>query len=428
MSDLNISTIAEQALELLKNKGFDAAQVQARSSAQDEVNIAHDQAALLRSNESHRLELTGLLDGRKASTDLTDLRKETILAAVATLYSNVQSAPQDDANVVSANERIAIEQGPQSADLSVLTDKVKELLEFRKQNTPRMHLEEGYCAHGYSESRLLTSLGSDLTSRIGYYTLTASGSAKEGTASSSFNYAGGSANDISSQKASEWFGIGDMLRDSERQIHSTGIAKSFVGDVVLSPNAVADILQWLQAQLGDMQLIANSSLYRKSVGELIASPLLSIRSRFDGSGLCAITADGFVAKPITLMEQGKLLTLLPSQYGSRKTGLSHVPSLGSGWLIDAGSTSRAELITGVTHGALVGRLSMGSPAPNGDFSSVIKNSFLIKDGKLDTALSEVMITGNVAQLLKDITAVSKERIDTGSSALPWVRAPNLHFS
>ena len=79
-------------------------------------------------------------------------------------------------------------------------------------------------------------------------------------------------------------------------------------------------------------------------------------------------------------------------------------------------------------GALVNRLSMGRPASNGDFSGVIKNSFAIEGGKQGTALSETMITGNVAQMLKDVVAVSRERIDTGAFLLPWVRIGNLHFS
>ena len=71
---------------------------------------------------------------------------------------------------------------------------------------------------------------------------------------------------------------------------------------------------------------------------------------------------------------------------------------------------------------------MGTPAPNGDFSGVIKNSFLIKDGEIGEALSEVMINGNVAKMLKDIVAVSRETIDSGSEELPWIQIANLHFS
>lgn len=86
------------------------------------------------------------------------------------------------------------------------------------------------------------------------------------------------------------------------------------------------------------------------------------------------------------------------------------------------------MLAAVPRGALVDRLSMGDPAPNGDFSGVIKNSFLIEQGVVGPALSEVMISGNVAQMLRDVVAVSAERIDTGGSVLPWLRIGGLHFT
>jgi PmbA protein len=71
---------------------------------------------------------------------------------------------------------------------------------------------------------------------------------------------------------------------------------------------------------------------------------------------------------------------------------------------------------------------MGRPASNGDFSGVIKNSFAIDNGRLGDALSETMISGNVARMLRDVDAVSSERIDYGTTRLPWVRVPGLHSS
>jgi PmbA protein len=68
------------------------------------------------------------------------------------------------------------------------------------------------------------------------------------------------------------------------------------------------------------------------------------------------------------------------------------------------------------------------PAANGDFSGVIKNSFLIEGGQVGPALSEVMIAGNIARMLRDVAAVSRERIDTGDLCLPWLRIGGLHFS
>ena len=128
------------------------------------------------------------------------------------------------------------------------------------------------------------------------------------------------------------------------------------------------------------------------------------------------------------MRGGRLMTLTPSLYASRKTGLPHVPVAAGGWEIGAGTTPRSELAAGIARGAWVGRLSMGNPASNGDFSGVIKNSFVISGARLGPALSETMISGNIAQMLCDVVAVSRERIDSGALQLPWLRVANLHFS
>jgi PmbA protein len=131
---------------------------------------------------------------------------------------------------------------------------------------------------------------------------------------------------------------------------------------------------------------------------------------------------------VTLLDRGTLRCLTPSLYGSRETGLPHVAVGGDGWDVAAGTTPLAELVAGVPRGALVDRLSMGRPSASGDFAGVIKNSFAIRDGVVGTALSETMISGNVAQMLRDVSAVSAERIDTGSWVLPWLRVEGLHFS
>ena len=419
---------AEQALALMHAQGFDHAQVTASLTTQDEVNIAHNEPSLLRSTEVRRLALLGLVDGRKASTELTDFDAEVVRRRIAGLYADASSAPQDAANAVSSGQRARIVQGPQQGDLGLLADKAAELLAFRARETPRMMLDEGAALHMRADSRTLTTGDSDLSCCLGWYALSVFGTARDGAQSSSFNYTGGAVDDLRERHAVEHFAIDEMLRDTERQIRTEPIGANFVGDVVLMPNAVADLVDWLLSQIGDVRLIAGSSLYRERVGALIASPLLSLRSRFDAPGVAAISVDAFATPPLEIVREGRLMALAPSLYGSRKTGLPHVPTASSGWDVAAGTSSRDELLAGVRRGALVGRLSMGSPASNGDFSGVIKNSFAIDDGAIGTALSEVMISGNVAQMLRDIVAVSRERLDTGAFRLPWLRIANLHFS
>jgi PmbA protein len=422
-----LADTAERALRLMRARGFDHAQVSASVTQQDEVNFAHDEASLLRSTETQRMSLLGLVDGRKASTELTAFDETALGERIAALIGDARSAPQDDANAVSEGERSTIVQGPQQGDLDLLADKVRELLAFRARETPLMRLEEGCAAHTLRQARVLTSGGSDLALSVGWYSMAAIGTARDGKAASSFNHAGGSADELAARSADGYFGIGDMLRDTVRQIHARPLGERFVGEVVLTPAAVADVLEWLQGQIGDLQLIDGSSLYREQVGSAIASPLLTLRSRFDGPGVAAISADAFRTRPIDVLAAGTLKTLTPSLYASRKTGLPHVP-VADGWQLDAGATPLADMLAAVPRGALVGRLSMGRPAANGEFSGVIKNSFRLDGGALGAALSETMISGNMARLLRDVSAVSRERLDTGSRLLPWLRVGGLHFS
>ena len=420
--------LAEQALALMRRQGFDAAMAEASEHRLAELNVAHNEPALMRSTQRHKLALLGLLDGRRASTELDDLGDESLARSVAELYAAARAAPQDAANAVSAGQRANIEQGPLHADPAVMADTMIELLAWRAQSAPSVTLEEGLVSHHDLGAHTATSGGSSLACRLGWYEIMAMGTAREGERSSSFNYAGGMCHQLADEPAPARFGIGTMLSDLTRSVHTQPVKESFVGDVVLTPQAVGSLLAWLRGQLADLALISGTSIYRERVGTAIASPLVGLTSRFDAPGVAALSADGFVATPGELLREGRLLTLTPSFYGSRKTGLPHVPLAASGWAMAAGDTPLADVIAGVRRGALVGRLSMGSPAANGDFSGVIKNSFLIDGGAVGGALAEVMVSGNMAQMLRDVLAVSRERLDTGDSLLPWVRIGGLHFS
>ncbi len=435
---------AERALAALQRQGFDAAQADAQQRQTREVNAANTEATLLRSLATRRLVLTGLVDGRRASTELGDFSDAAIADAVALLWQAAQAAPQDPANALSAGQQASVMpagEGAAAADdaaaeAAVLADSLAGLLAWRAEHTPTVLVEESFVARHRQWSRTLSSGGSDLRSRQVWCEAQLMGTAREGAKASSFNYTGGRCARLDDGlPLVQRFGFEALMRELARQVHSQSLAQAlggrFTGAVVLTPATVADLLGWLLGQLGDQALIAGSSLYRERVGQAVASPLLSLHSRWgegQAPGVAPFSADGFVAPQLSLLQQGVLQTLTPTLYGARKTGLAHRPVAEAGWAIDASALPLQQLIAGVPRGALVGRLSMGRPAANGDFSGVIKNSFAIVDGEVGPALSEVMISGNMAQMLRAVDAVSAERIDTGTLCLPWLRVGGLHFS
>jgi PmbA protein len=425
---IELHSAAGRALERMRARGFSDAQVTAVSSRQDEVNLALNEASLLRSTDSTRIALIGIVDGRRAATEITDLREESVQKGVDALFATAEASPRDEANKVSSGQRARIVQGPLESDVDLLTGKARELLEFCRRETPKVNIGEAVVAHVLTRSHTVTTGGSELDTQVGNYAMSLFGTAREGAKVSGFAAAGGTANELSAHDASEYFGIGELLRNLERSIETRPAGGKFVGDVVLTPEAVGDFLNWFLGQLCDAPLIAGSSLYRDQVGQSVASQLLTLRSRFDAPGVAAVTGDGFVANPVTILQQGRLETLTPSLYGSLKTGVRHTPTAAAGWEMAAGDTPREAMVSDTARGALVGRLSMGNPAPNGDFAGVIKSAFAIDNGRVGHALSETMISGNVARMLREVVAVSRERLDTGTMLLPWVRIGGLHFS
>jgi PmbA protein len=419
-------TLAQQVLAALRARGFDHAQVTVSDTRRCELNLAHNEPSLLRSNEARKLSATGIVSGRRASAEGSDLSADGMALLVDELWTSAGSAPPDAANAVSAGQQLRVAKGPREADPTALAAALRTLLDWRTAHTPTMMIEEATAAHVHHRSHTVTSGGSAIDCDLGWCEMTVFGLARDGSQTSSFNYAGGSADALTEVPAR--FGIERMMRELTQQVHTETLAERFVGDVVLAPGAVSDLLSWLMDQLRDGPLIDGSSVYREQVGQRIASPLLTLKSRYDAPGCAPLSADAFVTPATTLLDGGRLTQLCPSLYGSRKTGVVHKPVAGEGWELLAGATPLADIIAAVPRGALVDRLSMGNPAPNGDFSGVIKNSFALDGGRIGAALAETMISGNVAQMLKDVVAVSAERIDSGSDALPWLRIGGLHFS
>lgn len=421
---------ADQAVHALRKRGFDSIQCTVSETQRVELNLARNEPSLLRSNAARKLSATGIVGGRRASAEGSDLSAEGVTTLVEALWEAASSAPADAANAVSQDQRLQVSRGPLEADPTALADALRSVLAWRAEHTPTMMIEEAAASHVHQRLHTRTHAaggeGSTVDLNLGWCELSVFGLAREDGRTSSFNGAGGSAEALTD--ATERFGLGRMMRELTQQVHTQPLGERFVGDVVLAPGAVSDLLGWLMGQLGDGPLIEGSSVYRDSVGEIIASPLLTLKSRYDAPGCAPLSADCFVTPPVTLLEAGRLTQLTPSYYGSRKTGLPHKSVASEGWELLAGTTPLAEIIAAVPRGALVDRLSMGRPAPNGDFSGVIKNAFALVDGRIGAALSETMINGNVAQMLKDVSAVSVERIDGGSAALPWLRIGGLHFS
>ena len=115
-------------------------------------------------------------------------------------------------------------------------------------------------------------------------------------------------------------------------------------------------------------------------------------------------------------------------YGANKTRLERAVNSGANFCDDAGESDYDDLISSVKEGILITRFSGGRPNDRGDFSGIAKNSYYIKDGKLVAPVKETTLSGNMVDLLQNISGISKQRLNFGSSVLPWVKVSGITAS
>lgn len=193
--------------------------------------------------------------------------------------------------------------------------------------------------------------------------------------------------------------------------------------VIFSPEGLIILLLSLRLGLDGKNVFLGESPLAKKAGEkvaderfsLIDNPLIDFgpsSSRFDGEGVpCQVTP---------LIEAGVVKNFFydldsASRAGVRSTGNGPGPRP-SNWVIPPGDTPLEAMIAGTSEGLLVHSvlgLGQGNPM-NGEFSLNLQEGFKIEHGELVGRVKDVMISGNVYDLLKNIRAIGdKPQWSTG---------------
>ena len=205
----------------------------------------------------------------------------------------------------------------------------------------------------------------------------------------------------------------------------------FVGDLVIAPTCLSTFLGFLTARIGDGPMISGTSVYKDKLNEPVASDLLTLRSAPVSDEICSgywVTEDGYKADNSTIIDRGKLSSYLLGLYGANRTGFERAANSGGCYIVEPGQSTYEKIISEVKQGILINRFSGGRPNDRGDFSGIAKNSYYIKDGKIQFPIKETTVSGNMIELLQSITSVSRERLDSGSSVYPWVSVSGITAS
>lgn len=389
--------------------------------------------SLVRSVENSGIKLTALKAGKKAAATVNDLSPEGLEAAMVALIEAMEASEPDPANAFSALPEQAGKTlfiGPQpfgvggmDALRSALTAHLADFLDTTASKLPNLMLSELGGQYNHHRILLKNTLGTHLRESRGSFSEFTLFNAVDETKSSSFNYVGSAPVHLQQPLAQDayWW---QTLERSTRELEPVAFKGTITGNVVLAPCCVAELLYYAQAlALSDDAFIKGFSKWQGKLGEQVADAKLTWRAMPThpavGEGY-GITADGFVAEDATFLEQGVLKSYALSLYGANKTGHPRSANQGNLFLVEPGEKPFDGMIAGIEKGVLVCRLSGGQPSPNGDFSGIAKNSFMIENGKITHAITEAMATFNLFAVLKDIADLSQEVHDSGSFLAPYL--------
>jgi PmbA protein len=190
--------------------------------------------------------------------------------------------------------------------------------------------------------------------------------------------------------------------------------------------------------------ILGGALWRKNsylldrLGTAVASPLVSLIDdpllpRAPGSRV--FDGDGLPTRRNVVVQDGKLQTYLLDTYSARKMGLActHSASRGgasvsastSNLIMKAGALSVEELIRQTERGLYVtDMMGFGFNAITGDYSRGA-SGFWIENGELAYPVSEVTVSGNLDQMLKDVDAVANDIEYKTSIVAPTFRVSKM---
>ncbi len=432
VKDQAILDVVELILDEIKAVGADEGETWVSRNILTELYYELGKISMVRTVFSDKVSIKLLKDKRKGTVNLNSFDPADIKQAVADAWSAAQSAAPDEAEgIAELQENLSFSSGEKAPDLDRMYQQLTDLLADTRQNFPKISFDSIGVEHTHSEKVYANTNDVRLSDEQGLYQLSNMFMAKDGDKTSSFNYFG-TVYENPSDRVTDSDRVRRILDETERQIVTDQIEGSFTGDLVITPGCLEEFLWYIgDTYLQDSALISGTSPWKEKLGQQVASPLVNFSLMAEHPqlpGASNLSGDGYVAENMPLIEGGLLKNFSLSRYGAAKTGMQRSANSGSTMVFGNGQTPLEDLIGGVEKGILLGRFSGGEPSPAGDLSGVAKNSFLIENGKVTKPLSEVMVAGNLGDMLRDTVAVSQERENSGYWFLPWIRVKGVTIS
>ena len=246
------------------------------------------------------------------------------------------------------------------------------------------------------------------------------------------------------------FDFGRFLADAQLEAVSRSAvegARRFLGarrigsgrmTLVLGPLASAGLLGGIVGAANAESIQRGRSYLCGKVGEPIASAHLTIVDNGlipRGARSGAHDGEGTRRQPLTVMDRGRLASLLHNSYTAGKactesTGHgTHSGGISPTNLRPAlGPKTAAEILREVKEGIYLESGEIRPDPASGDVSASIDFGFYVKDGQIAHPVESAMIGGNILDLLLRLDAVSSDAREEPGILMPTVRIQDVQIA
>jgi PmbA protein len=251
-----------------------------------------------------------------------------------------------------------------------------------------------------------------------------------------------SARSISGVESPEAIGM-EAARRTLRRLGARKVPTQRV-PIVFAPEVARSLIGSLfEAASGD-SIWRHASYLAGKVGEQIAAPTLNLiddnlmllPSGAGGFGSSPFDGEGLPSRRTVVVQDGVLQTYLLNTYTARKLGLKSThnasrglagtPGIGSGNLyVESGQQTPEQIIAETGTGLYVTSLmGFGTNIVTGDYSRGAAGLW-IENGELTHAVEEITIAGNLAEMMRNVTAIGNDLVFRGSVACPTLRIDGM---
>lgn len=420
----DIKRIAEKTKKTLQGAGAQKAQFTVTEKEKHEFNVDGGEFSLFRTLFDRSLSITAYKDNKKGSAFINQFDDSSINSAVMDCIKSAESGIPDEAyDIAPRQEAETFRDGAYEPDMDLFFQRTRELMKDITERHPKIIMEQMIVSHDKVHSVYQNTNGTEFESFTGAYSVSLMFSAHEGETTTSF-FGSGVYTDSLDRPFIELGSLEKDLSDTEVQLTTIPMEGKFEGVIVLTPGSLGGFLGSAVSNfVSDGVILEKTSIWLDKLEKQVADSRITISlCPGDSRIVCGekYTYDGFRSQDYDLIKDGVLKSFMLSLYVSNKSGFAPAKNSSFSVIIEGGDTSYEDMIKNIKKGLIVGRFSGGQPGVNGDFSGVAKNSFLIEDGKVKGAVSETMINGNLAELLNNLVAISRETTADGTTVLPYM--------